>query len=218
VVLGVRDYVIGGLPRAQRFFLFFVGARGSRERGLAYLEEAAEKGEYLRSYAQVLLLFAHIRAGELDRALARGLELRQRYPRNPLLSLEVAKLYRQLEHYEEAKRVSNELLAEVIAHPHNPRIVGVEDALLELAMIASAEGQLERALELLRDVERLGGASERVVARALLERGKLFDRVGQREKALAAYMRVLQLASDRETSRLARQYQKRPYRETDQKE
>jgi len=54
------------------------------------------------------------------------------------------------------------------------------------------------------------------VALALLERGKLYDRLGEREKALREYSRVLQLAADRETTRLARLYQKRAFQEPEE--
>jgi tetratricopeptide (TPR) repeat protein len=214
VVLGVHDYVIGNLPRTHRLFLFFVGARGSRERGLAYLEEAAKNGEYLRTYAEVLLVVAHIRAGDLDRALPLAIDLRHRYPQNPIFTLEVAKLHRQQKLYPEARQVVSELLAEVMAHPHNPRIIGPEDALFELALLEAAEGKPERALETFERVESVSHANKRVVALAILERGKLYDQLGQRDHALAEYARVLHLGADRETSKRARLYQKRPYVES----
>lgn len=211
VILGIHDYILGSLPRLHRFFLFFLGARGSRDRGREYLEEAASSGEFLRTYAKVLLAVAYFREGQLDRAVQLGEELRARYPRNPIFTLEMAKLYRRQERLAQATQTCRELLAELIAHPHNPRILGPEDALLELGLVEDAQGQPQRALESLRQVEEIPGATQRVLARAFLERGKIFDRLGQREHALAEYEKVIRLAAHPEYSRLARNYRKRPY-------
>lgn len=212
VILGVHDYVLGSLPRMHRFFLFFMGARGSRERGLDSLHEAASYGEFLRTYAQVLLVVAWIREGQLQRAVSLAEDLRVRYPRNPVFTLELAKLYRQQARYPLAEQACRELLAELIAHPHNPRVIGPEDALLELGLVEAAQGQPERALESLRQVGEIPGANPRVWAQALLERGKLYDRLGQREQAMAEYDKVIRLAANAEYTRLAQTYRKQPYR------
>ena len=211
VVLGIHDYILGSLPRVHRVFLFFAGVRGSRPRGFGYFEEASEKGEFLGTYARILLAVACLREGRLDCAQAAVEALRARYPRNPIYTLELAKLYRQQENFSEAARVGRELLAELIAHPHNPRLVGPEDALLELGLAEDAEGQPERALETLAQVEKVPGVNQRVWARALLERGKIFDRLGQRDHALAEYERVIQLAAYPEATRLAQAYRRQPY-------
>lgn len=212
VILGIRNYVVGSLSRLHRFFLFFLGARGSRERGLEYLQEAARSGEFLATYAQVLLAVAWIREERLEDAASLLEDLRGRYPHNPIFVLELAKLYRQQERYELAARTCRELMAELIAHPHNPRVLGPEDALLELGLVEAAQGQFERALESLRRVGEIPGGSSRVWAQALLERGKVYDSVDEREKALAQYEKVIQLAANPELTRLARAYRKRAYR------
>ena len=211
VVLGVHDYILGSLPRVHRVFLFFAGVRGSRPRGLGYFEETAEKGEFLATYARILLAVASIREGQLDRAQGVVETLRVRYPRNPIYALELAKLYRQQQNFSEAARVGRELLADLIAHPHNPRIVGPEDALLELGLIEDAEGQPERALETLAQVEKVPEVNKRIWARAVLERGKIFDRLGQRDLALAEYQKVIDLAAYPEVTRLAQAFRKKPY-------
>ena len=211
IVLGVRQYVIGILPRTTRFFLFFVGARGSRERGMEYMRETAAKGEYLRTYAKILLSVASLRDKDFETALPIGEELVRRYPRNPIFRLELTRLYRERQRYEDAIRMARDLLAELTAHPHNPRVVGPEDALLELGMIEAGQGQLELALESLRRVGIFPGASKHAQAEATLERGKIYDARGQREQAMAEYEKVIQMAADPATVRAAESYRKRPY-------
>jgi len=211
VVLGIRQYIIGSLPGTARFLLFFVGARGSRERGLEYLQEAAGHGEFLRTYAQILLTVAWIREGQRERALAQLENFHTRYPRNPIFLLELVRLYRRLERYEPAARAAGELLAELTAHTHNPRVVGPEDALLEYGLIEAAQGKLDLALESFHRVGEVPGASKLTVAEAWLERGKIFDRQGQRSQAVTEYDKVIALAADPDSVRQAKAYRKRPY-------
>jgi len=210
-VLGVRQYVIGILPGTTRFLLFFVGARGSRERGLEYIRDVAKNGEYLRTYAQILLTVASIREKDLDTATSVAEGLSQRYPRNPIFRLELTKLFRQRKEFDKAQQYARELLADLTAHPHNPRVVGPEDALLELGIIEAAQGRLDLALESLRRVGIFPGASKRAQAEAMLERGKIYDARGQRDQAVAEYERVIQLAADPGSVREAESYRKRPY-------
>ena len=212
VTLGVHDYVLGSLPRVQRFFLFFLGARGSRPRGLEYLQEAAEGGEFLRGYARVLLAVASLREQQLDRARRLLEGLRIDYPRNPLFPYELARVYRRQQNYPEARQVCRQLVAELAARPHNPRILGPEDAWLELGRVEAAAGDLDAALDSFHRVEEVAEAKEAVLAWALLEQGRIFDRRREREKALAKYDQVIRLSADREVTRLASSYKKKPYR------
>ena len=117
VVLGVREYVIGTLPRAHRFMVLFVGARGDRELGLEYMRDAVAHGEFLGPYAQVLLAMASIREGDLAAATSLAEDLADRYPRNPLVRLELLKLYREQQRYEDAQRLARSLLGDLTADP-----------------------------------------------------------------------------------------------------
>ena len=212
VVLGVRDYVTGSLPRMHRFLLFFLGAGGNRQRGLEYLEAAAERGEFLRTYARVLLSVARIREGELEGA-ARVLEtLHADYPRNSLFSLELARLYRTQRRYRQAVQACRELVAELIIPPTSPRILGPEDAFLELGRAEAAAGNLDAALESFHQVVQIDSADKKVITWALLEQGQIFDQRGEREKALSKYEHVIRLAADPEAIRLANAHKEAPYR------
>lgn len=212
VVLGVHDYIIGTLPRTHRFLLFFLGSTGNRERGVAYLEEAATQGEFLRTYAQVLLVVANTRDNNVQRSLSLGKDLLQRYPRNPVFLLEVARMHRELEQYSDAIRLCRQFIVEMLVHPHNPRILGPEDGLLELARIEAAQNDFDRALETLARIDDVPNVNQRIAAQARLERGKILDQLGRRELALAEYERVIVAAADPELTRQARAYQKRAYR------
>jgi len=211
VVLGIHDYIIGSLPRTHRFLLFFLGATGNRERGLAYLDEAATQGEFLRTYAQVLLVVANVREEKHADAISRGEELLRRYPRNPVFMLEVAKMYRGAERFRDAMNLCRLFIVEMLAHPHNPRILGPEDGLVELARVEAAMEAYDRALETLDRVRSVPDVNPRVAGQALLERGKLLDTLGRRELAVAEYDRVIHAAIDADLTRQAHAYKRRPY-------
>ncbi|MCI0624446.1 MAG: tetratricopeptide repeat protein 39 [Acidobacteria bacterium] len=212
VVLGAHEYVLGSLSSVKRFFLFFLGARGNRERGLEYLREAAEHGEFLRTYARVLLAVAWIREGQPAEARRLLEGLRADYPRNPLFLFELGHFYREQRNYSQATEAFRELLAELSAHPLSPRLLGPEDALLELGRVEAAAGNLEAALEAFRKIEQVPDARNDIVASTALERGRIFDLQGMREKALTEYEKVIRLAVDPDAVSLARTYRKDPYR------
>ena len=69
LALGAADYIIGSLPAQKRFFLRFGGIHGDKKAGLAELRQTAEKGHYLRPYAN-----------SID------------FPNNSLFSMELARL------------------------------------------------------------------------------------------------------------------------------
>jgi tetratricopeptide (TPR) repeat protein len=211
VVLGVREYVIGNLPKAARFLLLFLGARGSRDEGLGFFQDAARHGEFLRTYAEILLTVVYIREEKPDSALEILKSLQARYPRNPIFLVELAKLHRQQKRYADAARASHALLTLTTGHPHNPRIVGPEDALLQLGLIQADQDKFEIALDTLEKVEEVDDADKRIHSMARLERGKILDRLGQREQALALYKGVTDLAADARAVQAANRYKRKPY-------
>ena len=90
VALGAANYIIGCLPGYKRFLLWFGGVRGDRQRGMDQLQMAADRGHYLRPYAQVLLALAAEREGRFDLARALFIDLVREFPANPVFAAELA--------------------------------------------------------------------------------------------------------------------------------
>jgi tetratricopeptide (TPR) repeat protein len=90
VALGAANYIIGCLPGYKRFLLWFGGVRGDRQRGMDQLQMAAERGHYLRPYAQALLALAAEREGRFDLALTLFSQLARDFPANPVFASELA--------------------------------------------------------------------------------------------------------------------------------
>jgi hypothetical protein len=92
VAVGVENYMLSVKAAPIRFFLRLTGAQTDREKGLAKLRLAAEKGRYLAPFARLMLAVAALRDDDRPRAteLLRGLV--QQFPRNPLYAQELARL------------------------------------------------------------------------------------------------------------------------------
>jgi hypothetical protein len=90
VALGAANYIIGCLPAYKRFFLWFGGVRGDRQRGMEQLQMTAERGHYLRPFAKVMLALAAERENQVDRARTLFEELAQEFPANPAFARESA--------------------------------------------------------------------------------------------------------------------------------
>jgi hypothetical protein len=92
VSLGAANYIIGSLPAYKRFVLWFGRISGDKTRGMEQLHIAAEKGYYLKPFAEIFLALAALREGQ--EGLARNLlsDLAGSYPENPLFREELARL------------------------------------------------------------------------------------------------------------------------------
>jgi hypothetical protein len=89
---GVENYLLSQKAAPVRWMLHLAGAGTDKERGLAKLRLTAEKGVYLRPYAQLLLAIAALRDGNHTRAEQLLSALSAEFPRNQLYRNELAKL------------------------------------------------------------------------------------------------------------------------------
>ncbi len=92
LALGAANYIIGCLPAYKRFFLWFGGIHGDRERGMAQLEATAQHGHYLQPFAKTLLALASLREKRPERARALFQELTAEFPDNPSFARELSLL------------------------------------------------------------------------------------------------------------------------------
>ena len=92
LALGAGNYIIGCLPGFKRAFLWFGGIHGDRNRGMDQLKIAAEKGDYLRPFARLLLALAALREKQPDVARIELAQLAAQFPDNPLFARELRKV------------------------------------------------------------------------------------------------------------------------------
>jgi len=92
IAIGVENYLLSLKPAPVRWVLQLAGNKTDREYGLEKLRITAEKGTYLRPFAQLLFAVAALRDKRLDeaRSILRGLSAE--FPRNRLYVEELARL------------------------------------------------------------------------------------------------------------------------------
>jgi hypothetical protein len=92
LAVGVENYMLSLKAAPMRWFLRIAGAETDRELGLQRLRLTAEKGHYLKPYAQLLLAVAALRDMDRDRARAILRDLAMQFPHNRLYVEELARL------------------------------------------------------------------------------------------------------------------------------
>lgn len=93
---GVYEYVMGSLPLGWKMLGFMGGFRGSRERGIAMLNEVSSEGRINRIDAKIFLAAIYRREHRSRDAICILQPLIPVLPRNYLLRLELAEMYGDL--------------------------------------------------------------------------------------------------------------------------
>ncbi|MFB3921694.1 MAG: hypothetical protein ACE145_08230 [Terriglobia bacterium] len=89
---GVTNYIYGSLSLPVRWTARLFGLRGDKSTGVANLQLAAEKGQYLRPYAKVLLAVAYLREKNRPAAAALLAQLSSEFPGNDLFAAQARRL------------------------------------------------------------------------------------------------------------------------------
>ena len=113
LVPGIYDFVIGSLPGPLKVLLFFVGVSGDKQRGIHFAETVIQAGELAKHDAEIILTVMYRRERRFAEARRTVQNLANAFPRNYILPLEIASLYRAAEQSREAIRGYEEVLEEV---------------------------------------------------------------------------------------------------------
>jgi hypothetical protein len=92
LALGVENYLLGTKPAPLRWILRVGGANTNPEEGLRELELTAERGDFLKPFAKLLLAVAALRRHDDQNAELILSELHREFPHNLLLEHELARL------------------------------------------------------------------------------------------------------------------------------
>jgi hypothetical protein len=89
---GFSEYLVGNLPFFVRWFVRFEDTDGSKESGMRKLKVVAERGRYLKPFAQLLLAMFYLREKKPQESRALLADLAQAYPENSMIRRELARL------------------------------------------------------------------------------------------------------------------------------
>jgi hypothetical protein len=92
LAMGVENYVLSQKAAPVRLFLRMTGARTDKQEGLVKLRIVADKGQYLKPYAKILLAVAALRDGKRQEAIGLLKPLAAQFPGNALFVEEIKKL------------------------------------------------------------------------------------------------------------------------------
>jgi tetratricopeptide (TPR) repeat protein len=192
LIVGTYRYVVSALALPVRLMAYVVGFGGGRERGIHFVEEAAAYGGDNQEDARFALVLMYNREKRYDDALKQLQTLRDRFPRNRLLWLEMGSTQIRAGRYADAERILTEGMSK-FAGDTRPRMFG-EDALwfhkrgtarAWRGQNADAEADLKRALSL--------EARKWVYGRSHLELGRLALKKGDRTAARQEFQTAITL-------------------------
>src|SRR6266478_3505651 len=157
LTIGMYDYIVGTLPLPVRMLASIAGAHGSKKRGIQTLEQVAQKGQWTRDDARVLLIAIYKKEKRFPEALGLSRELQEKYPRNYLFRLETADslasqaaMERQASKSKEADAMESEAVSTFETMLHERPAAGVAPRASDLIHFRYGEalllmGQAERA-------------------------------------------------------------------------
>jgi hypothetical protein len=92
LAMGVENYLLSQKLAPVRLFLRLTGAQTDKQAGLVDLRMVADKGQYLKPYAKILLAIAALRDNHKAEAVSLLRGLAAQFPRNDLFQDELKKL------------------------------------------------------------------------------------------------------------------------------
>jgi tetratricopeptide (TPR) repeat protein len=189
--VGMYQYYADVAPAVLKILRWFLGLPGGdKARGLEQMRRARDQGVLMRTEATYQLHLVDLwYENKTDEALSLLADLRARYPHNPLFLLNAAQVQ---EVYRQDSPAALALYRALVDGArsgglHEPVMAEVWGRLGAAAQL-DALAESDRAIDELRIViERRPAVPYGAVAQAQLELGRVSDRVGWRDQAVAAY-------------------------------
>lgn len=210
LVVGVDQYIVGTLPMAFKILIGFIGIHGTKGEGLALLHDDAEHGVLTRVEANTAMMLFLRRERRYPEAIQVARAMSGQYPHDYLFHLEEANLQKDsgdgADAIETYQRVID--MARRPGYYPNAHIelayFGMADTLRGRRTYAAAAAAFLQAAD-------QPTSSPELQRRCLLEAGKTYDLMHQRNQAIHQYQAVLNAAPDSAQSDLARKYMRSPY-------
>lgn len=210
MIVGMQTYIAGSLPWAVKLGASMIGFSGSKERGLALLQQAADAGGESSVDAKVALALFLRREQRYQDGLKVVRSLTAEYPKNFLFALEEANLLKDMGSNQEALDSFEALLDD--GHRgrfHEPRL---EFAYYGLGEMLRGRHQYGEAAEAFENALTLPKLDSDIRQRCALSAGEMHDLLSDRDDAVKEYQLAMAGDSSSPTAQLAKRYLHEPYR------
>lgn len=183
--LGIFDYQTARLPLLLKAPMLFVH-RGDAKRGIAYIQQAMERGRFSREQAGTFLLSIYLKEGDMESALALLKRLRRQFPTSSYFVFREAALRAEAGDMAGSFRDALELFERASA---DPGILGRKQLSLFCALVGPQCLDETYTSAMVRWLDRALAEPEAARYRALLYlyRGVSRDVLGQRVDAVRDY-------------------------------
>jgi tetratricopeptide (TPR) repeat protein len=210
LVVGTYQYVVGALPFTFRLLIGIVGISGSKTKGMAMLQQAAEHGVLTSVDARTCMMLFLRREAKYGQAIAIAEGLATEYPHDFLFELEVANLQKDSGAGDEAIEQYEKVLAQARRSGY------FHSAHLELAdygLGATLRGRKKyaQAAVSFHNGAAQPTASPELKQRCLLAAGQMFDLMHDRARAIKNYNAAIEAGNDSDGGAAARKWLDKPY-------
>jgi tetratricopeptide (TPR) repeat protein len=209
---GAYNYFTGSLPIVIKPFAWMIGARGDKDKGIAQLELAAQKGEYGQTEAKTVLLGIYFNEKRFEDYKEMLISLIDQYPANPVYYVKLADFFIDQKKLDEGIQFFSELVKR--GSNQAGLKISKEYASYEKGRLELEKKVLDKAFLSLTQVINAKPENKNLLAQAHLLRAFALDLKGQREAAKADYQTLLSLPDFEDSHGKAKRFLKTPYRGT----
>ncbi|MBW1893689.1 MAG: hypothetical protein JRI91_08350 [Deltaproteobacteria bacterium] len=218
---GAYSYFSGRLPKLLRLFnfLWFI-PQGSTEEGLNALSRALEKAclHQLGTRTLLVSIYSRFEEDRIQDAFAFSSQLIRRFPDNPYLDLEHARLLILIGQYGVASKHADRILSKVTRKQPNYDVVVALGAKLIIVESALKNQKIKQAKTQLQAIKKQPQyQNNTLTARIFLLQGQLADLEGLREEAISSYQKVVAFEGhlqNRAAKKKAKIYLDKPFVQT----
>ena len=211
LIVGVHDYVMGGLAFPLKVLAGLVGIHGSKSKGIRELRWVGRQGIINSVSARTALAIFLRREAQYGKAINVIDGLARQYPHNFLFALEQANLMKDSGEGMRAVAAYQALLQRATApdgYYPNPHL---ELGYYGLGEAARGQRHIREAASAYENATMQPTASRLMKRRAHLRAGEMFDLLGQRAQAKQQYDAVLAMGRDSDQAERATRYEASPY-------
>jgi tetratricopeptide (TPR) repeat protein len=210
LIVGTHNYVVGNLPWAVKTASSMVGLGGNKEKGLAYLHEAAAAEDDSSIDAKIVLAVFLRREHRYDESLEILRSLEPQYPHNILFVMEEGNLLNAKGQQHEAE----EIYRRVWQDGRKGKYSGLhyEIAATALGDLFRSQKNYPDAAAAYEQVNELAKPDPEIAQKAALGAGEMYDLLQKRDLALKKYEAVVALNAHSTQADIARKRMKDPYK------